>query len=748
MNPVFSHRFELTRRGESRDVLMVFAATPLLDREVFATLIETEIEVNLVPDEILVVVRDPSFTATLETFSSDSLHKATLERLAGRTSVSLVGYDCMGEETRRALLAGPSAASPIGLSDIRRRAITSIFNERHGFVESNESYHFENPSGRHTERFIRLSNILVRGAEIAFIGFCALPSIGRNVSIAYLDTPSLYAIVAAINEQRSSFSDEASHIIADNFSSYAGFDSYPFDVGERAVVLISASSSGSLARRLIEEKHIKPDRILHLLYLGQGDSATHIVCDLARDANNNPEGIPDRPRVVEAKDCPICARGSHAIKLQGDQFEFAGPQQAPLLINRDDAPVGLSKAMASYAGAGVFQVGLGRGTGRGVRQFNIDCASLVASKPFQDRLDYLLRRSLPASLELVIAADDDSLALADQIAARITPKVPVVHRDRIGTISDGEGGAIVIVATAIESGRTLLDISRDLRSIAPKSPLFYLVGFSKSTGEPKRERLDRSLIQTHNHFSYQFVAVQKMVLPVSSDANAWADERRLLIDPDIAALVPPELRDLIDARIARLRRMTEPFANDLYLSNGVRPLRLQPGFAFWPDGLPREERHTDADIYFTISSVIQRLRANSHGPADRAILSNWFQQTLLAPANFGRFNDDIIQASILRAAQSAELNFADLPDESREMGRLVRRVIEACRSERGGAATEFLLALATQRLRICRADLDVVLAASQCDLPMVRFMQDACRTRLIEAAQPPVQAVSVAQQQA
>lgn len=154
---------------------------------------------------------------------------------------------------------------------------------------------------------------------------------------------------------------------------------------------------------------------------------------------------------------------------------------------------------------------------------------------------------LPASLEHVIAADDDSLALADQVAARVNPKAPVVHRDRIGTIEEGAGGAIVIVAAAIESSRTLLDISRDLRSIAPKSPLFYLVGFSKTTGEPKRERLDRSLIQTHNYFPYQFVAVEKMVLPLSSDANAWADERQLLIDPDITVLVPPEIRDTVEA---------------------------------------------------------------------------------------------------------------------------------------------------------------------------------------------------------
>jgi hypothetical protein len=98
-------------------------------------------------------------------------------------------------------VTGPAPKRVVKFSDFRRRAITSIFNTRHGFVESTATYHFENPSGRHTERFIRLSNILARGAEIAFIGFCTLPNVPERATTAYLDTPSLYAVVAAINER-------------------------------------------------------------------------------------------------------------------------------------------------------------------------------------------------------------------------------------------------------------------------------------------------------------------------------------------------------------------------------------------------------------------------------------------------------------------------------------------------------------------------------------------------------------------
>jgi len=150
---------------------------------------------------------------------------------------------------------------------------------------------------------------------------------------------------------------------------------------------------------------------------------------------------------------------------------------------------------------------------------------------------------------------------------------------------------------------------------------------------------------------------------------------------------------------------------------------------FWPNGVP-ERTHSQADVYVTIASVLQQLRSNAHRGQRSAIKSNWFQQTILAPENFGRFNDDIIQASILRAAHPFEMNLADAATDSRELGRLIRRIIAAANTERGGAAAEFLLALATGRLRLRRADLDVALSADPGNVAMVRFLHAVCRQRL------------------
>ena len=465
-----------------------------------------------------------------------------------------------------------------------------------------------------------------------------------------------------------------------------------------------------------------------MLLLGSDKSGSNIVCNLRQD-KLNPEGIATAPAVEEANECRMCASGSHAIKLQGDQFEFAGPQQDSLLIGKADAPLKLSEVMERLVGGNILGVIAGPSSGGRTRLFNVHAPSLLAHGPFHARLDYVLRRSLPVSVGHVIAVDDASEPLAQVIAGR-AESAQVIGRNALDSIPPATQSAIVIATAVIESGRCLLDISRDLRSIAPNAPLLYLVGFSKTTAEPRREALERTLAQTVNPYPYQFIEVERMVLPFSDENNAWASELKLLINPVVTGLIPHDLQDQIGTRVSRLRKVTEPLRNDLFLTNGPhRSMRLQPGFVFWPEGIP-ERTHTQADVFFTVASVLQKLRANAHGAAKSAIKSNWFQQTILAPENFGRFNDDVIQASILRAAYPFEMNFADAPTDSRELGRLIRRIIAAADKERGGAAAEFLLAMATKRLRLCPSDAETVLDNGSTGISMIDFLLAVCSSQL------------------
>lgn len=719
---LFTFRFSLSARKATRDVLVIFPSGRTLEGLTVADALEKEIEANLVPDEVIVLVRDPSFAQALAALTGDAATTA-LRRLKGRAAVYLKTYNSEGAEVRSERVLGPDKPSKVSFKDIRRRAVTHIFRTRRGFVESTPTYHFENPSGRHTQRFIRLSNILVSGAEIAFIGFCALGYVPAAARVVYIDTPSLYAIVSAVNEHRASFDPAAVPLVADNFSSYDGLDRYQFGLGAEGVVLISASSSGGLAKRLVEEAGFAPAKVVHLLFLGQNVGTFPVVCDLERNDKENPEGFEAGRAVWEPDSCEACGNGSVAIRLQGDQFDIAGPQPSSLMMRRLDAHPGLSDLMQRMSGSGVFRIGLESGKRR--RLLDIDANALLANPAFLERFDFLVSRSVPAGTEHVIYTDEGSFGLAERIRKKLGNGATVKASD-VSTISSRSTSALVVVSSAIESGRCLQDISRDLRNIASKAPIIYLVGVSKSSGEPRRETLGATLIQTDLSFKHQFLEVEKAILPPSSDRSPWSAELDLFTGIAAKQLVTEPVEAYYEKRLAFLRARSETYVDGLFLENDpARPLTLQEGFVFWSE--QSVKTHNQADVYYTMASVLQRLRANANTPGvESAIKSNWFQQTILAPGNFGRFNDDIIQASLLRAARPVELNYGSEPDDSREMARLISKIVVACDTPRGGAAAEFLLALATKRLQLMKDDLETVLELPPATLPFVAFLQALC----------------------
>jgi hypothetical protein len=137
--------------------------------------------------------------------------------------------------------------------------------------------------------------------------------------------------------------------------------------------------------------------------------------------------------------------------------------------------------------------------------------------------------------------------------------------------------------------------------------------------------------------------------------------------------------------------------------------------------------YTQADVFFTVASILQHLRARAREPGMSAIRSNPFQQTLLAPENFGRFNDDAIQASLLRAATAGELNYEAHPEASAQASRLIRRVLASADRPRGGAAAEFLLAC--RRLSLLPSDRESILDVSidPDAAPVAAFLAEVCR---------------------
>ena len=187
----------------------------------------------------------------------------------------------------------------------------------------------------------------------------------------------------------------------------------------------------------------------------------------------------------------------------------------------------------------------------------------------------------------------------------------------------------------------------------------------------------------------------------------------------------------LSARRNRLRRTSLPLDSDLFLTNGpAAPLVLNSGFAFW-DAATVAGAHTQADVYYTISAVLQGLRTAEPSSGRKTLRNEWFYRTLIAPENFGRFNDPIIQASLLRAARPSELDFTDNRAASEEAARLIRRILESAGTARGEAAAEFLIALAMGRLRLAANDLRLMLDGLPAPTKLVGDLISLCRSRLL-----------------
>jgi len=81
---------------------------------------------------------------------------------------------------------------------------------------------------------------------------------------------------------------------------------------------------------------------------------------------------------------------------------------------------------------------------------------------------------------------------------------------------------------------------------------------------------------------------------------------------------------------------------------------------------------------------------------------------VLSPRCFDRFNDGVIQASILRAAHPAELDYSIDEKLSRDMWHVLDTIFSANSTQAGEAALEFLLALAMKRLKLETKDLETL----------------------------------------
>jgi hypothetical protein len=91
--------------------------------------------------------------------------------------------------------------------------------------------------------------------------------------------------------------------------------------------------------------------------------------------------------------------------------------------------------------------------------------------------------------------------------------------------------------------------------------------------------------------------------------------------------------------------------------------------------------------------MLQHARESTKIEPIHRLASDAFQQVVLDPENFARYNDGVIQGALLRAARPSELDYSSEPESSRYMFDLVCKILIQHDQPQGEAAPEFALAI-------------------------------------------------------
>ena len=263
--------------------------------------------------------------------------------------------------------------------------------------------------------------------------------------------------------------------------------------------------------------------------------------------------------------------------------------------------------------------------------------------------------------------------------------------------------SVVVIASCVAGGFTLLSVSRSLRNRAEKIAYFVALAVpsSKTIWDQTRSNLD---LRNDRKGKNPVEVVWQASLPQLSfgQASSWKKE--------YVWLQAQQEKHQCETLIQRLELLEnsgairkDGLSQNVFLpSPSGTALQINHNFAFHK----KTQDLTQADVFLVISSILHDLRDPSHKDGLRQSMNS---HVLLDPGNFDRYNDGIVQAAILRSAQSSELAYVTHGAASRSIAGLLERMIRMHSEPEGEALPEFLLALATGRMSLAPNDLSQII---------------------------------------
>lgn len=572
------------------------------------------------------------------------------------------------------------------------KGIASLAEKNEVLHSAPSGHKFKHPSGRILNLFIQAKEVACNEAELQFIarGLCLIhPQIcWPDVKSVYIDSMGIYSLVKeALNFSKSK-------AIIENFHSYEGINKLT-PPSEFDIAIISASTSGSMAS-ILKDKGFGADRIITLIDTESREDSSLSLITL--NGSNNTLRKDDFLYNYETE-----------IELVGEQFTYKAKPPKQITISYKHQPNALKEILNTFAIDGVNSINERLDAINKTPLISLRPDNLLRCSRFNKWLEDELRWSLPSSVNLILYRDDGaSLKLAQRVQEIVkdirgcTEDISILEASRLDEDALKNCKGVLVVSAFCGDGGELRQISRDLREFEDRViPRHFLVGVGIPQSNSAWKKLRLFLIKNATNRDYNFSVWN--VLPLGPDiiSNSWSALpeylSRVQVDdrPSHSNLTELEVDKLLDD-VENV--ITSSFNSLLPKTNGEN-LQLTPGFVFFNDKFDDElERINQSVILMTISSVLQAAR--EYTEQDLCLSPSNYQSVVLSPENFLRFNDDILQACILRASLPSELDYRSNADLSMLMSEFLFKVFSRHNHPFGFAALEFAAALSTGKLQL------------------------------------------------
>lgn len=616
------------------------------------------------------------------------------------------------------------------IDDIINQGLTNIFVSNGGLVESSGiSHHYVFPSGKHSSKFLRTANVLVKKSEIDFIALNTLHKFNSiNIKNIYCDTLSINVVGYSINQYLKRYNEQHKDVNIESFKSYDGLYDKNTKFLNDSVFLVSASTSGGLVE-YIKKNHgqaVNSNNICVLYYLPIDKdnelAKERVLCNLEINISTK-SGLELYPQFKPTEPCDFCKNKSIAIKILGDSFSLDEP-----IINTRNiiANKYINNKLKDFVE--LFKYNSHTGTSlkisyseesnlRKKYDIYIDYEKIIHNieleidvngikktiyEKHKLKLDSYINQYIPASIKYIIHLNDKgSELLAKYVENKISNftknSIQIINQSNLteGEILHDEIGSVLIIASCITNGKNLLYLSRFFRNHA-NVRLVYFVAINRISDESKQKELKSNIkYGLYGPENSSFIEIESINCDNSNFQTPWEVELEYLKE-----LREKKSDSFIEDRILTIENFDDinvkGGSDKIFYSNLYNDdLRIRKNSAFFNDNT-YHNNISQSDIYFTISCVLNNMRNNK---IDGLFQTN-FVRNLIDPFIFNRFNDGIIQSAILRSAKDEELNYSYSFANSTDMYTLLKTIIKHKNEYQGEAILEFLFALAIGKLKL------------------------------------------------